>query len=85
MIVVPFRNNDGEIFGAYQAINKMTEEQVFSEKDLEYITLAASYSGSRLNLCSCIAKSKKRKKKLYLRWAKSVKSAPKKPEIMSNG
>lgn len=48
MIVVPFRNNDGEIFGAYQAINKMTKEQVFSEKDLEYITLAASYSGKSL-------------------------------------
>lgn len=48
IIVVPFRNNDGEIFGAYQAINKMTESQVFSAQDLEYITLAASYSGKSL-------------------------------------
>ena len=48
IIVVPFRNNDGEIFGSYQAINKMTEEEVFSEKDLEYISLAASYSGKSL-------------------------------------
>lgn len=48
IIVVPFRNNDNEIFGAYQAINKMTEDQVFSEQDLKYISLAASYSGKSL-------------------------------------
>jgi len=48
IIVVPFRNNDGEIFGAYQAINKMTESGVFSTQDLEYISLAASYSGKSL-------------------------------------
>lgn len=48
IIVVPFRNNEGEIFGAYQAINKMTKSGVFSEKDLEYISLAASYSGKSL-------------------------------------
>lgn len=48
IIVVPFRNNDGEIFGAYQAINKMTKSGVFSSKDLEYISLAASYSGKSL-------------------------------------
>jgi HD-GYP domain-containing protein (c-di-GMP phosphodiesterase class II) len=48
IMVVPFRNNDGEIMGAYQAINKMTESAIFSHKDLEYLTLAASYSGKSL-------------------------------------
>ncbi|WP_274365507.1 HD domain-containing phosphohydrolase [Paenibacillus thermotolerans] len=48
LMVVPFRNNEGHMIGAYQAINKMTVEQVFSEKDLEYLVLAASYSGKSI-------------------------------------
>lgn len=48
LMVIPFTNNEGEIMGCYQAINKMTEEQVFSSKDMEYLTLAASYSGKSL-------------------------------------
>lgn len=48
IIVVPFRNNEGEIMGAYQAINKMTESQVFNDKDLEHLALAASYSGKSI-------------------------------------
>jgi HD-GYP domain-containing protein (c-di-GMP phosphodiesterase class II) len=48
MIVVPFRNNDGDIIGAYQAVNKMTIAETFSKKDLEYLTLAASYAGKSL-------------------------------------
>lgn len=48
VMVIPFRNNEGKIIGAYQAINKMTEEEVFSQKDLENLSLAASYSGKSL-------------------------------------
>lgn len=48
IMTIPFRNNQGEIIGAYQAINKMTEAQTFSAKDMEYLTLAASYSGKSL-------------------------------------
>lgn len=48
LMVVPFHNNDGEIIGAYQAVNKMTDAEVFSQKDLEYLTLAASYAGKSL-------------------------------------
>lgn len=48
LMVVPFRNNDGVIIGAYQAINKMTDAEVFSARDLEYLTLAASYSGKSI-------------------------------------
>lgn len=48
VITVPFRNNEGEMIGAYQAINKMTKRQSFSERDLEHLTLAASYAGKSL-------------------------------------
>jgi len=48
LMVVPFRNNEGRIIGAYQAINKLTEAEVFSNKDLEYLKLAASYSGKSI-------------------------------------
>ncbi|MEX1029891.1 MAG: HD domain-containing phosphohydrolase [Paenibacillaceae bacterium] len=48
IISVPFRNNEGKIIGAYQAVNKMTTSGLFTEKDLEFLTLAASYSGKSL-------------------------------------
>jgi len=48
LMVIPFRNNDGDIMGCYQAVNKLTEEEVFSAKDMEYLALAASYSGKSL-------------------------------------
>ncbi|MEX2415618.1 MAG: HD domain-containing phosphohydrolase [Paenibacillaceae bacterium] len=48
IISVPFRNNEGKIIGAYQAVNKMTASEMFTVKDLEYLTLAASYSGKSL-------------------------------------
>jgi HD-GYP domain-containing protein (c-di-GMP phosphodiesterase class II) len=48
IITVPFRNNDGEIIGAYQAINKLTEIDYFTSRDLELLSLAASYAGKSL-------------------------------------
>jgi HD-GYP domain-containing protein (c-di-GMP phosphodiesterase class II) len=48
LMVIPFRNNEGEIMGAYQAINKMTESGQFSDMDMEYLTLASSYAGKSL-------------------------------------
>ncbi|SFL26651.1 GAF domain-containing protein [Paenibacillus sp. 1_12] len=48
LMVIPFRNNEGEIMGAYQAVNKLTVEEKFSKKDLEHLTLAASYAGKSL-------------------------------------
>ncbi|MCD9023132.1 HD domain-containing phosphohydrolase [Cohnella silvisoli] len=48
IITVPFRNNDGEIIGAYQAINKLTEIDYFTLRDLELLSLAASYAGKSL-------------------------------------
>ncbi|MED4603207.1 HD domain-containing protein [Paenibacillus validus] len=48
LMVIPFRNNEGEIMGAYQAVNKLTRSEQFSQRDLEYLTLAASYAGKSL-------------------------------------
>lgn len=48
LMVIPFRNNEGEIMGAYQAVNKLTVSERFSDKDLEHLTLAASYAGKSL-------------------------------------
>ncbi|OMF29064.1 hypothetical protein BK133_18130 [Paenibacillus sp. FSL H8-0548] len=48
IMTIPFRNNQGEVIGAYQAINKLTEKQIFSTQDMEYLSLAASYSGKSL-------------------------------------
>jgi len=48
IITVPFRNNDGNIIGAYQAINKLTEVDYFTPRDLELLSLAASYAGKSL-------------------------------------
>lgn len=48
VITVPFVGNDGSILGAYQAINKQTPGAVFTRRDLEFLTLAASYAGKSL-------------------------------------
>jgi response regulator RpfG family c-di-GMP phosphodiesterase len=48
VMTIPFRNNQGEVIGAYQAINKLTEKQIFTTQDMEYLTLAATYSGKTL-------------------------------------
>ncbi|WP_235941225.1 HD domain-containing phosphohydrolase [Paenibacillus puerhi] len=48
LMVIPFRNNRGEIMGAYQAVNKLIPDEMFSERDLEHLTLAASYAGKSL-------------------------------------
>ncbi|MDQ0916652.1 HD domain-containing phosphohydrolase [Paenibacillus sp. V4I5] len=48
LLVIPFRNSQGEIIGAYQAINKLTASEQFSDKDMEYLTLASSYAGKSL-------------------------------------
>lgn len=48
IMVIPFLNNEGEMMGAYQAINKMTPSELFTQTDLEYLTLAASYAGKSI-------------------------------------
>lgn len=48
IMTIPFKNNDNEIIGAYQAINKMTETKTFTERDIEFLTLAATYCGKSI-------------------------------------
>lgn len=48
LIVIPFRDSEGTIIGAFQAINKLTPSQTFTALDIEYLTLAASYSGKSI-------------------------------------
>lgn len=48
LLVIPFRDSEGTIIGAFQAVNKLTDEQTFSDQDIEYLSLAASYSGKSL-------------------------------------
>lgn len=48
LLVIPFRDSEGTIIGAFQAVNKLTADQTFSERDIEYLSLVASYSGKSL-------------------------------------
>jgi response regulator RpfG family c-di-GMP phosphodiesterase len=48
VLCIPFRNSDGVVIGAFQAINKMTVSEIFTQRDMEILTLAASYSGKSL-------------------------------------
>lgn len=84
LMVIPFRNNEGEIMGAYQAVNKLTAEEQFSKKDLEHLTLAASYAGKSLNPPCSPMKLKKPKKKSSSQWERSARAVPRKLAIMSN-
>jgi HD-GYP domain-containing protein (c-di-GMP phosphodiesterase class II) len=48
IIALPVYGSDNNIIGAFQAINKMTEDALFSEEDMKRLKLAATYSGSTL-------------------------------------
>jgi HD-GYP domain-containing protein (c-di-GMP phosphodiesterase class II) len=48
VLVIPIQDQNGEIMGTYQAINKLTSEGVFTRKDMHLLSLAASYSGKAL-------------------------------------
>jgi HD-GYP domain-containing protein (c-di-GMP phosphodiesterase class II) len=48
ILVIPIRDNQGSIMGAFQAVNKRTPEGKFYQKDLEYLSLASYYAGKSL-------------------------------------
>jgi len=50
VLVIPIYDSNGEIMGAYQAINKVTGDGSFTEEDLNYLSLAASYSGRSMEV-----------------------------------
>ncbi|WP_232319601.1 MULTISPECIES: HD domain-containing phosphohydrolase [Sporosarcina] len=48
ILCIPFHNAEGEIIGAFQAINKQTETQIFSNEDLEVLKIASNFTGKSL-------------------------------------
>ncbi|OEF96856.1 HD domain-containing phosphohydrolase [Desulfuribacillus alkaliarsenatis] len=48
MLAIPLFDNEGDVLGAYQAVNKMTEAEVFSQTDIDQLMMAASYSEKSL-------------------------------------
>jgi response regulator RpfG family c-di-GMP phosphodiesterase len=66
ILVIPFKNNHGEVMGAYQAINKMTTSQVFSSQDAEHLTLAASYAGKSIEAAILLNEIEETQKEIIL-------------------
>ena len=48
MMVVPMFNKDDEIIGAFQAINRLGDEEVFDKRDMERLMLASTYAAETL-------------------------------------
>lgn len=48
IMVIPMRNNIGEVIGAFQVLNKLTGDQSFKPVDLSRLRLAASYAGKSI-------------------------------------
>jgi response regulator RpfG family c-di-GMP phosphodiesterase len=48
ILVIPMKNNEGEVIGAFQAINKMTKSEFFSKSDMEHLVLASTYSAKTI-------------------------------------
>lgn len=48
VMAIPLQNNEDEVMGVYQALNKMTDEDKFTQEDLEHLELAASYSAKSI-------------------------------------
>ncbi|TFE02135.1 HD domain-containing phosphohydrolase [Jeotgalibacillus salarius] len=48
ILCIPIRNAEQEIVGVYQAVNKQTSPSLFTEKDITYLSLAATYTGQSM-------------------------------------
>ncbi|MGD7044958.1 HD domain-containing phosphohydrolase [Jeotgalibacillus proteolyticus] len=48
VLCIPIRNDEAHLIGVYQAINKLTEQGRFTEKDVKHLSLAASYTGQSI-------------------------------------
>lgn len=63
MMVIPMENQHNEVMGAIQVINKKVEDY-FSEQDLKYLTLAASYAAESLETILLMEEIDKTQKEL---------------------
>lgn len=50
VLCIPFRNAEGMVIGAFQAINKQTVSQTFTERDLKLLTWRLPIRASLWNL-----------------------------------
>lgn len=48
LLCIPFKNSEGAVIGAFQAINKQSESGLFTSKDEEFLSFASSYAGKSL-------------------------------------
>jgi response regulator RpfG family c-di-GMP phosphodiesterase len=48
IVALPIQASTGETIGVFQAVNKMTKTDKFSEEDVEHLLLAATYTGRQL-------------------------------------
>lgn len=48
ILCIPIRNDEQEVVGVYQAVNKQTSPSRFTEKDVTYLSLAATYTGQSM-------------------------------------
>lgn len=48
ILCMPVTNEQGEVIGAYQAINKLGDEGVFNQRDVDRLAMAAVYCGKML-------------------------------------
>ena len=48
LLCIPFRNSEGTVIGAFQAINKKSDSEQFTPQDEEYLTFASTYAGKSL-------------------------------------
>lgn len=48
ILTLPLKESDGEIIGVFQAVNKMTGTQVFTQQDLDHFLIASTYIGKQL-------------------------------------
>jgi len=66
MMVIPMKNKKNEVIGAIQVINKK-EEALFTQSDLRYLTLAASYAAESIGTILLMEEINKTQKELIYR------------------
>ena len=48
LIAFPIQNSDGTIIGVFQAVNKIAEDDAFTDEDMDHFMIASTYIGKQL-------------------------------------
>lgn len=67
VLVIPIKNQEGDVIGCYQAINKMTEAAVFSETDVKHLKLASTYTAKSLESAMLMAEIEETQREIIFR------------------